>query len=142
MANQSKWTTTRALYAHLTLLVVFPGFFALAYWQFHRAISGNELSWAYTFEWPIFAFYAVYLWWTIVNDDPHVEVRIEERPMGAPGIPKVINDSSDRCVSEGDSIDEAQYDDLNVDDNEEEEELKKYNEYLKSLNESGMKKRW
>ena len=31
---------------------------ALGDWQFHRAESGNALSWAYTFEWPIFAVFA------------------------------------------------------------------------------------
>ena len=28
-----------------------------------RAVGGNGLSWAYVFEWPIFAGFAVYMWW-------------------------------------------------------------------------------
>lgn len=31
-------------------------------WQLHRAEAGNELSWAYTFEWPIFAICGVVFW--------------------------------------------------------------------------------
>jgi hypothetical protein len=31
-------------------------------WQFHRAVAGNELSWAYTFEWPLFAVLGAVFW--------------------------------------------------------------------------------
>jgi len=34
-----------------------------------RALSGNELSWAYVFEWPMFAGYAVYMWHKLIHDD-------------------------------------------------------------------------
>jgi hypothetical protein len=27
-----------------------------------RALSGNELSWAYVFEWPLLGVYAIYMW--------------------------------------------------------------------------------
>jgi hypothetical protein len=27
-----------------------------------RALSGNDLSWAYVFEWPLFGGYAFYMW--------------------------------------------------------------------------------
>jgi len=30
--------------------------------EYLRARSGNTLSWAYVFEWPFFAGYAVYMW--------------------------------------------------------------------------------
>ena len=30
--------------------------------EVRRAQEGNTLSWAYVFEWPIFAVYGVYLW--------------------------------------------------------------------------------
>jgi hypothetical protein len=38
-------------------------------WQLHRAESGNSLSWAYTFEWPLFAIFAVYFWVKTVRDE-------------------------------------------------------------------------
>ena len=30
--------------------------------EISRALSGNTLSWAYVFEWPVFAVYALYMW--------------------------------------------------------------------------------
>lgn len=45
-------------------------FCLLARWQVHRALSGNTLSWAYAFEWPFFAGYAVYMWWKLLHDGP------------------------------------------------------------------------
>lgn len=65
------WFTRRALLLHLVIVVVFPGFMALAWWQYHQAMAGNALSWAYTFEWPFFAGYAVFIWWKLVHDQDH-----------------------------------------------------------------------
>ena len=42
---------------------------ALGDWQFHRAESGNALSWAYTFEWPIFAVFVVVFWAKTIKDE-------------------------------------------------------------------------
>jgi hypothetical protein len=64
------WFTRRAFGLHVTVLVVVPTFLALGWWQFNRATSGNDLSWAYTFEWPVFAAYAVFMWWKLVHDWP------------------------------------------------------------------------
>jgi len=55
---------------HLTVLVVVSGCLALGWWQLHRALGGNDLSWAYAFEWPFFAAYGVYLWWKLVHEPP------------------------------------------------------------------------
>jgi hypothetical protein len=38
-------------------------------WQLHRAESGNQLSWAYTFEWPLFAIFGVYFWAKTLRDE-------------------------------------------------------------------------
>jgi hypothetical protein len=53
---------------HVTLLVLLPAFAWLTKWQLDRALGGNTLSWAYTFEWPLFAGYAVYVWWQLIHD--------------------------------------------------------------------------
>jgi hypothetical protein len=55
---------------HVTLLVLLPTFAWLTWWQFQRAYDGNTLSWAYTFEWPLFGGYAIYVWWQLIHDDP------------------------------------------------------------------------
>ncbi|MGD0313063.1 MAG: hypothetical protein ABSC90_11425 [Acidimicrobiales bacterium] len=52
----------------MTLLILLPVFAWLTKWQLDRALGGNTLSWAYTFEWPLFAGYAVYVWWQLIHD--------------------------------------------------------------------------
>jgi hypothetical protein len=63
-----QWWTRRAIGLHVTLAIVEPGFFAAAWWQLHRALGGNGLSWAYTVEWPLFGIYAVFLWWRLLHE--------------------------------------------------------------------------
>jgi len=47
---------------HLLVIVLVPGFLALGWWQLDRASAGNALSWGYTFEWPVFAGFVVFMW--------------------------------------------------------------------------------
>ncbi len=63
------WWNKRAIGLHCTLLVLLPIFSIMAYWQLSRALSGNSLSWVYTFEWPFFGFYAIFLWWKLIHED-------------------------------------------------------------------------
>ncbi|MDA8342308.1 MAG: hypothetical protein M0007_08825 [Actinomycetota bacterium] len=65
-----RYFTPRCIGMHLTLVVLLPTFAALTIWQYDRATSGNTLSWAYTFEWPLFGGYAIYVWWQLIHDDP------------------------------------------------------------------------
>jgi hypothetical protein len=37
--------------------------------ELSRALSGNTLSWAYVFEWPVLGTYAVYMWRRLLRDD-------------------------------------------------------------------------
>ena len=68
--NKQVWFSRRAIRLHVVILVIVPAFMALCLWQVSRALGGNELSWAYVFEWPIFAAYAVYMWWRFVHETP------------------------------------------------------------------------
>ena len=57
-----------AVRLHLTLaagLALCVGAFTF---EVGRALGGNSLSWAYVFEWPIFAVFAVYMWWNLLHD--------------------------------------------------------------------------
>jgi hypothetical protein len=54
---------------HLAMVVSVAGMLALGYWQLRRAEEGNALSWAYTFEWPIFAVFAVVFWAKTIRDE-------------------------------------------------------------------------
>jgi hypothetical protein len=70
MMDKRVWLSPRALKLHAVILVVVPAFMALCVWQIDRAVSGNSLSWAYVFEWPLFAGYAIYMWWRFVHEKP------------------------------------------------------------------------
>jgi hypothetical protein len=54
------------------MLVLVAGFLALGWWQILRARSGNMISYGYSFEWPAFAVFTVWVWL--------VEVRKALRP--------------------------------------------------------------
>jgi hypothetical protein len=54
---------------HLFVVVAFWGMLWLGDWQFRRAMSGNGLSWAYTFEWPMFAVFGVVFWARTIRDE-------------------------------------------------------------------------
>ena len=61
--------TPRWLAWHLIMVGSVYGMLALGDWQLHRALAGNGLSWAYTFEWPIFAVFAVVFWAKTIRDE-------------------------------------------------------------------------
>jgi len=54
---------------HVSVVLTTAGMIWLGNWQLHRALSGNALSWAYTFEWPLFAIFAVYFWVKSLRDE-------------------------------------------------------------------------
>jgi hypothetical protein len=54
---------------HVLMVVSFWGMLWLGDWQLHRALGGNGLSWAYTFEWPLFAGFAVVFWAKTIKDE-------------------------------------------------------------------------
>jgi hypothetical protein len=105
---------------HLLMVVSFFGMLWLGDWQFHRAMTGNGLSWAYTFEWPLFAVFAVVFWARTIRD----EFRIQRGEMPAPGS---ADDLPATSVQGSIAIQAAQSGD-------EDEELSAYNAYLARLN--------
>ncbi len=50
-----------------------------------RALGGNELSWAYVFEWPLFAIFGFYMWWKLLHGGEPIrrksagEVAVDEK---------------------------------------------------------------
>ena len=76
----SRWWSGRAVALHVTTLTAVVAFSLLARWQVHRALSGNTLSWAYAFEWPFFAAYAVYMWWRLLPAGPGDHDRVPAPP--------------------------------------------------------------
>jgi hypothetical protein len=51
------------------MVLCVAGMLALGDWQLRRAVAGNALSWAYTFEWPIFAGFAIVFWAKTIKDE-------------------------------------------------------------------------
>jgi hypothetical protein len=78
--DKQVWFSRRALKLHAVILIVVPGFMALCVWQIYRALGGNSLSWAYVFEWPLFAGYAVYMWWRILHEVPDAPAAAADAP--------------------------------------------------------------
>jgi hypothetical protein len=67
-----RWTILlrpRWLAWHVFAVLATAGMLWLGDWQLHRAESGNELSWAYTFEWPLFAIFGGYFWAKSLRDE-------------------------------------------------------------------------
>jgi hypothetical protein len=52
---------------HGTLLAVLTLCTLAFRFEFARALGGNGLSWAYVFEWPLFAAFGIYMWWTVLH---------------------------------------------------------------------------
>ncbi len=90
----SRWRVIlrpRWLAWHAFAVVATWGMLWLGDWQLHRALSGNELSWAYTFEWPLFTIFGIYFWVKTVRD----EIRIGQ-----------LTDSNDRAGNGADASSE------------------------------------
>jgi hypothetical protein len=56
-----------ALRLHLTLGVGLALCIAAFWFELGRALGGNGLSWAYVFEWPLLAAFAIYMWWQFLH---------------------------------------------------------------------------
>jgi hypothetical protein len=61
--------TPRWLGWHMFAVAAVAGMIWLGDWQLRRALAGNTLSWAYTFEWPIFAIFGVVFWIKTIRDE-------------------------------------------------------------------------
>ncbi len=65
-----QWVTPRSLLLHLAFVVIAGGCLLAAWWQVHRAMAGNTLSYLYSVEWPAFAVVAGIGWWQMFHDTP------------------------------------------------------------------------
>ena len=141
----------RNLFTHLTAAVVVPGCIALCWWQVTRALSGNTLSWAYVFEWPIFAGYGVYMWWKLIHDHPRGTRGEDDGPahrtVSGGGLREVVGPGDSPVDGDTDThahqvVVPVDGDDDDVTDTEADEDLASYNRYLAALNASGKRKHW
>ncbi|MGD0240952.1 MAG: hypothetical protein ABSB59_11580 [Streptosporangiaceae bacterium] len=112
---------------HLFMVVSFWGMLWLGDWQFHRALAGNALSWAYTFEWPLFSGFAVVFWAKTIRD----EFRIRRGELPDPRAVAVEEQALPAGVTGTEQVSAVQ---AAVADGDEDEELSAYNAYLARLN--------
>jgi hypothetical protein len=116
--------------------VVVPGCLALTWWQVERALSGNTLSWVYSFEWPFFAGYALYMWWRLIHEEPHRE------PVEPAGTGPVGSSEARAHGAAAPRPEERVGPDEHDSERDPELALAEYNRYLAALNASGRRKRW
>ena len=112
---------------HLLMVISFWGMLWLGDWQFHRALAGNGLSWAYTFEWPLFAVFAVVFWAKTIRDEFRIRRGTMPDPRAAAAeaerLPAGVGTGQVSSVQAGAGAPE-----------EEDAELSAYNAYLARLN--------
>ena len=115
--------TPRWLCWHLFAVVAFAGMLWLGDWQFRRAIGGNSLSWAYTFEWPVFAVFGAVFWVKTIRDELR-PARPAERASIV--LPAAVGATADDAAQPGPDDDPG--------DGGDDLELAEYNAYLARLN--------
>jgi hypothetical protein len=105
---------------HALMVATVLGMLALGNWQLHRAMAGNALSWAYTFEWPVFAGFVIVFWAKTIRDEfrPPVSGRTAPDDLELPG-------GRPAAVTVDGRAEAA--------DDEDDEELAAYNAYLARL---------
>lgn len=69
---------------HALAVALCAAFLGFGWWQFDRAQQGNDRSWAYTFEWPIFAIFVIVMWIKMMRDE--VNGVDENDPRRAPNV--------------------------------------------------------
>ena len=65
-----QWTKPRSLLLHALFMVIAGGCLVAFWWQVHRAMQGNTLSYLYSVEWPAIAVVVGIGWWQLVHDTP------------------------------------------------------------------------
>ena len=56
-----------ATHLHLTLAGGLSICIAAFVIELMRALGGHSFSWMYVFEWPLFAGFAIYMWWNLLH---------------------------------------------------------------------------
>ena len=92
--EEKVWFSRRAIKLHVVILIGCPHSWRCASGRSTGPWAATRLSWAYVFEWPFFAGYAVYMWWRFVHE------AAEDTP--PPGTPAPIP-RADRFCRPGDT---------------------------------------
>ena len=112
----------------ITLVTAFLGF---GWWQYDRAQQGNDRSWGYTFEWPLFACFVVFMWGKMIYDELHPETgkAVPGKPFAA-GPEKVV---AEPVLAGAEPESALSRDEVIARDEAEDPEVAAYNRYLARL---------
>ncbi len=124
---RNRWLSRRAFGLHFLLVTVVPGCLFAGWWQVHRALSGNLISYFYSIEWPVFALLGVLAWWQLIHD-----VRLEREYDEPSRVRRSWLHRDDEVPSQP----------LRWDTALETPELRAYNEYLRALALGRTRKTW
>lgn len=100
---------------HALAITLFSAFLAFGWWQLERAQEGNNRSWGYVFEWPLFSIFVIVMWVKMIRDELSDDEESDEERTAAPVRP----------LSEAELIQQHEAED---------EDLAAYNRYLARLN--------
>jgi hypothetical protein len=123
----NRWLSRRAFVLHFLLVTVVPGCLLAGWWQVHRALGGNLLSYFYSVEWPIFAILGAVAWWQLIHDVP------------TPGDYEHPRRERRSFLHRDDEVPSPA---LQWDRALETPELRNYNQYLQALATGGARKTW
>jgi hypothetical protein len=59
-----------------------------------RALGGHTFSWLYVFEWPLFAGFALYMWWNLLHGNDR-----RRAPVEAPAVDDVDLEGEDEGLA-------------------------------------------
>jgi len=126
--------TPRWISWHLFAIAAVAGMAWLGDWQFRRALAGNTLSWAYTFEWPIFAIFGIVFWVKTIRDELHPAAsgaRTGEVVLPAGARPGSGQSAEPHAAAVGDGLAASAAE--HADGGQDDKELAEYNAYLAKL---------
>jgi DNA-binding transcriptional regulator of glucitol operon len=103
---------------HALAISLFSAFLGFGWWQLERAQEGNDRSWGYVFEWPLFSIFVIVMWVKMVRDELAGDTEEKEEADEAAAAPA-------RPLSEAELIQQHEAED---------EDLAAYNRYLARLN--------
>jgi hypothetical protein len=123
----NRWLSRRAFVLHFLLVTVVPACLLAGWWQVHRALGGNLLSYFYSVEWPIFAILGGVAWWQLIHDVP-TEAEYENPRRERRSFLHRDDEVPSRALKWDSSLETP--------------ELQNYNQYLQALAAGGVRKTW
>ena len=76
-----------ALRLHVTLALGLALCLGAFVFELTRALGGHTFSWMYVFEWPLFAGFALYMWWNLYNGTDRRRPAPADESAGEPQAP-------------------------------------------------------